>query len=71
MICGSPIPVKDQCAGRCTALGGQLELFRVTERRQSNELMSHDFAWPNGPAGGTYGFTVAPSSTPGLDPLLE
>lgn len=43
----------------------------MTERRQSNEMMSHDFAWPNGPDGGTYGFTVAPSSTPGLDPLLE
>lgn len=24
--------------------------------------MSYDFSWLNGPAGGTYGFTVAPSS---------
>jgi hypothetical protein len=47
------------------------ELFRVTERRQSNGMMSYDFAWLNGPDGGTYGFTVGLSSTPGLDPAAR
>lgn len=34
------------------------ELFRISERRQPNEMMSYDFAWLNGPNDGTYGFTV-------------
>lgn len=38
------------------------ELFRVSERRQPDGALSYDFSWLNGPAGGTYGFTVAPSS---------
>lgn len=37
----------------------QGELFRVSERTQPGGGMSYDFAWLNGPAGGTYGFTVA------------
>lgn len=40
----------------------QGELFRVSERTQPDGAMSYDFAWLNGPAGGTYGFTVGPSS---------
>lgn len=47
------------------------ELFRVTGRRQSNGMMSYDFAWLNGPDGGTYGFTVGLSSAPGLDPAAR
>ncbi len=34
------------------------ELFRISERRQPDGGLSYDFAWLNGPAGGTYGFTV-------------
>lgn len=34
------------------------ELFRVSERIQPGGQMSYDFAWLNGPAEGTYGFTV-------------
>ncbi len=34
------------------------ELFRVSERVQPGGHMSYDFAWLNGPAEGTYGFTV-------------
>ncbi|WP_309102649.1 hypothetical protein [Microbacterium sp.] len=40
----------------------QGELFRITERIQPDGGASYDFAWLNGPADGTYGFTVAPSS---------
>lgn len=34
------------------------ERFRVSERVQPSGDMSYDFAWLNGPAEGTYGFTV-------------
>ncbi|MGJ9374318.1 hypothetical protein [Nesterenkonia sp. CF4.4] len=34
------------------------EIFRVSERFQDDGRMSYDFAWLNGPADGTYGFTV-------------
>lgn len=34
------------------------EVFRVSERRQPGGLLSYDFLWLNGPADGTYGFTV-------------
>lgn len=44
------------------------EMFRVTERRQSRGMMSYDFAWLNGPDGGTYGFTVGLQAAPGSDP---
>ncbi|HWM17489.1 MAG TPA: hypothetical protein VNP97_12965 [Microbacterium sp.] len=40
----------------------QGELFRISERIQPGGAMSYDFAWLNGPAGGTYGFTVGRSS---------
>ncbi|KFF59810.1 hypothetical protein JF66_08755 [Cryobacterium sp. MLB-32] len=35
------------------------ELFRISERRQPNGEVSYDFAWLNGPAEGTYGFTFS------------
>ena len=38
------------------------ELFRISERIQPGGAMSYDLNWLNGPAGGTYGFTVARSS---------
>ena len=38
------------------------ELFRISERIQPGGAMSYDFAWLNGPAEGTYGFTVGRSS---------
>ncbi|QYG11889.1 hypothetical protein KY497_00645 [Microbacterium sp. PAMC22086] len=50
----SPVPASDPVV--------QGELFRVSERTQPDGGMSYDFAWLNGPAGGTYGFTLAPSS---------
>lgn len=34
------------------------ELFRISERRDSNATISYDFSWLNGPANGTYGFSV-------------
>lgn len=34
------------------------ELFRVRERVQADGRMSYHFGWLNGPADGTYGFTV-------------
>ncbi len=34
------------------------ELFRISERRQPGGALSYDFAWLNGPADGTDGFTV-------------
>ena len=40
----------------------QGELFRISERTQPGGTMSYDFAWLNGPADGTYGFTVGRSS---------
>lgn len=40
----------------------QGEQFRVSERTQPDGATSYDFAWLNGPADGTYGFTVALSS---------
>jgi hypothetical protein len=41
----------------------QGELFRISERTQPGGAMSYDFAWLNGPAEGTYGFTVGLTST--------
>ena len=38
------------------------ELFRTTERARAGGATSYDFAWPNTPAEGTYGFTVGRSS---------
>ncbi|HXH34171.1 MAG TPA: hypothetical protein VNJ54_07130 [Plantibacter sp.] len=35
------------------------EQFRVETRTDSDRRLSIDFTWLNGPAGGTYGFTVA------------
>ena len=40
----------------------QGELFRVSERTQPDGGMSYDFAWRNGPAEGTYGFTMGGSA---------
>ncbi|MFJ6001845.1 hypothetical protein [Arthrobacter sp. NPDC092385] len=37
------------------------EVFRISERRQPNGALSYDFLWINGPADGTYGFTVGRS----------
>ncbi len=36
------------------------ELFRISERHQPSGALSYDFSWLNGPADGTYGFTVSP-----------
>lgn len=35
------------------------ELFRISERYQPDGRVGYDFAWLNGPADGTYGFTIA------------
>lgn len=40
------------------------ELFRISERYQPSGSLSYDFAWLNGPAEGTYGFTVAKTGDP-------
>ncbi|MGL3149557.1 hypothetical protein ACSS7Z_04280 [Microbacterium sp. A82] len=34
------------------------ELFRISKRRESSATVSYDFSWLNGPANGTYGFSV-------------
>ncbi len=34
------------------------ELFRISERYQPDGRLSYDFSWLNGPADGTYGFTI-------------
>lgn len=34
------------------------EVFRVAERSADADSFTYDFSWTNGPAGGTYGFTV-------------
>lgn len=39
----------------------QGERFRISERVQPDGGMSYDFAWLNGPAGGTYGLTIGRS----------
>jgi hypothetical protein len=39
----------------------QGELFRISQRTQPDGALSYDFAWLNGPAEGTYGFTVGRS----------
>lgn len=36
----------------------QGELFRISERTAPDGTLSYDFSWLNGPAGGTYGFTI-------------
>lgn len=38
------------------------EVFRVSERRQPGGALSYDLLWVNGPASGTYGFTVGRST---------
>lgn len=48
----------------------QGELFRISERTQPDGTMSYDFAWLNGPAEGTYGFTVGRSSGRSAAPEL-
>ena len=45
------------------------ELFRVSERREPGARLSYDFAWLNGPADGTYGFTAALGDIDPADPL--
>jgi hypothetical protein len=40
----------------------QGELFQISERTEPGGAMTYDFAWLNGPAEGTYGFTVGASS---------
>ena len=37
------------------------ELFRISQRYQPDGRLSYDFGWLNGPAEGTYGFTVGRS----------
>lgn len=39
------------------------ERFRVSERWQPDGRMSYDFSWLNGPADGTYGFTIGRLTT--------
>lgn len=34
------------------------ELFRISERTSPGGAMTYDFAWLNGPAEGTYGFSL-------------
>lgn len=34
------------------------ELFRISQRRGAEGSVGYDFSWLNGPAGGTYGFSV-------------
>jgi hypothetical protein len=46
------------------------EIFRISERRQPNGALSHDLLWINGPADGTYGFTVG-RSTPGPGGIIS
>ncbi|MDN6201262.1 MAG: hypothetical protein L0I99_03550, partial [Micrococcaceae bacterium] len=43
------------------------ELFRISERYQPSGSLSYDFAWLNGPAEGTYGFTVGITGTDSND----
>lgn len=38
------------------------ELIRISERRQPGGAPSYDFEWVNGPAEGTYAFTVGRST---------
>ncbi|MCU1425754.1 MAG: hypothetical protein JWM51_2045 [Microbacteriaceae bacterium] len=50
------------------------ELFRVSERTQPGGRLSYDFAWLNGPAEGTYGFTASrltATSAGAVDPQDE
>ncbi len=35
------------------------EVFRISERVATGGQVSYDFAWLNGPADGSYGFTVS------------
>lgn len=34
------------------------ELFRISERCDPGETLTYDFSWLNGPANGTYGFSL-------------
>lgn len=36
-------------------------LFRISERYQPDGWLSYDFSWLNGPADGSYGFTIGRS----------
>lgn len=40
----------------------QGELFRISERPSPGGAVTYDFAWLNGPAEGTYGFSLGRSS---------
>lgn len=46
------------------------EVFRISERRQPNGALSYDVLWINGPADGTYGFTVG-RSTPASEKIIS
>jgi len=47
------------------------ERFRISERTQPGGAMSYDFAWLNGPADGSYGFTVGRSAATPKDLVAE
>lgn len=38
------------------------ELFRISERCEPSATISYDFTWLNGPAKGTYGFSLGISA---------
>jgi hypothetical protein len=42
------------------------ERFQVSDRRGLGGRISYDFSWLNGPAEGTYGFTVGLSAAPSV-----
>lgn len=48
----------------------QGELFRISEQTQPDGAMSYDFVWLNGPAEGTYGFTMGRSSDCAAEKLV-
>jgi hypothetical protein len=47
------------------------ELFVVTKRRQPGGALSYDFAWRNGPADGSYGFTASFGAEVSSERLVE
>lgn len=47
------------------------EVFRVSERVGPGGQTSYDFAWLNGPADGTYGFTVGRLSSGSDSPSAD
>jgi len=42
------------------------ELFRISERCEPSATVSYDFSWLNGPANGTYGFSIGSSAEPSV-----